>query len=252
MPAKASPDHAAALAAEIREYCARNADPKQAGKWARYFREGYDDWGGFDKGHPLWHAVQQDWFERYRSLGAAGFVRLGALLFHGGKYEEGATAIQLLKRVRGELDAHHVASLAAWFDNGIANWAHADVLCGEVLGPVLAAGQAPLETLAPWRESQWKYQRRAVPVAMISLVKAGAAVPPLLEFIRPMMLDAERVVHQGLGWLLREAWKTQPKPVEKFLLEFKDRSARLIFQYATEKMTPAARERFRAAKRKKD
>jgi 3-methyladenine DNA glycosylase AlkD len=62
------------------------------------------------------------------------------------------------------------------------------------------------------------------------------------------MADGERVVHQGLGWFLREAWKKHAKPVEAFLLEFRDTAARLIFQYATEKMKPAERERFRRQK----
>jgi 3-methyladenine DNA glycosylase AlkD len=62
------------------------------------------------------------------------------------------------------------------------------------------------------------------------------------------MMDAERVVHQGLGWFLREAWKQQPKPVEAFLMEWKDTAPRLIFQYATEKMPAQARARFRRAK----
>ena len=36
--------------------------------------------------------------------------------------------------------------------------------------------------------------------------------------------------------------------MEAFLFEWKDRAARLIFQYATEKMTAAAKARFRRAK----
>jgi len=67
----------------------------------------------------------------------------------------------------------------------------------------------------------------------------------LLNFIRPLMLDEERVVHQGLGWFLREAWKKKAEPVEAFLLEWKDSVPRLIFQYATEKMTPENKARFR-------
>jgi len=63
------------------------------------------------------------------------------------------------------------------------------------------------------------------------------------------MSDTERVVHQGLGWFLREAWKRDPKPVEKLLLRWKDTAARLIIQYATEKMMPQQKERFRAAKK---
>jgi 3-methyladenine DNA glycosylase AlkD len=64
------------------------------------------------------------------------------------------------------------------------------------------------------------------------------------------MLDAERVVQQGVGWFLREAWKKEPAPVEALLAEFKDTAPRLIFQYATEKMTPAQRTRFRAQKKR--
>jgi len=71
----------------------------------------------------------------------------------------------------------------------------------------------------------------------------------LLEFVRPLMMDNERVVHQGLGWFLRETWKKDPSPVEAYLLEFKDTAARLIFQYATEKMSPAQKERFRREKK---
>jgi len=54
-------------------------------------------------------------------------------------------------------------------------------------------------------------------------------------------------VHQGVGWFLREAWKIRPKETESFLLKYKDTSPRLIFQYATEKMTPKQKLRFRRA-----
>jgi 3-methyladenine DNA glycosylase AlkD len=168
--------------------------------------------------------------------------------WQSGKYEEGALAVRFLKKFREELNEKALPGLAKWFKAGIGNWAHTDVLCGEIIAPQLVSGAAPLSALAPWRDSALKYQRRAVPVSLLGLVKKGDDVRPLLVFIRPMMLDTERVVHQGLGWFLREAWKKQPKPVEAFLLEYKDTVARLIYQYATEKMSPAARDRFRRAK----
>jgi 3-methyladenine DNA glycosylase AlkD len=138
--------------------------------------------------------------------------------------------------------------LAKWFEAGIRNWAHTDVLCGEVIAPLLESRRIDLAVLAGWRESEFKYQRRAVPVAMLGLLKTHPDIPPLLDFLRPLMMDQERVVHQGAGWFLREAWKQAPQPVEAFLLEWKDRAPRLIFQYATEKMTPAGRARFRRSK----
>jgi 3-methyladenine DNA glycosylase AlkD len=236
------------LAAEIRKYCEKHAQPELADKYRRYFSEGYEAWGGFDKDHPIWNAQEEKWFEKYCGMGLPGFLKLGEILFASGKYEEGALAIRFVKRLREKLDEKAMAGLARWFTAGIGNWAHTDVLCGEILAPRITGGAVALEALAGWRSSELKYQRRAVPVSMLGLLKVREDFGPLLEFIRPMMLDPERVVHQGLGWFLREAWKKQPKPVEAFLLEWKDTAPRLIFQYATEKMTAAARARFRRGK----
>lgn len=250
MPApKIARDRVAALAASIRAYCAENADPVKAQKWARYFKEGYDAWGLLDKEHPLWNERQAEWLNENRDIGIRGFLRLGNILFASGKYEEGALALRFISSMRGELDAGTFPLLGQWFE-GIRNWAHADVLCNDVIAPLLKNGVVSLDNVATWRASSLKYQRRAVPVAMLGLLKTDCEVPPLLDFVRPLMTDSERVVHQGVGWFLREAWKKDPEPVEAFLLEWKDQAPRLIYQYATEKMAPADKERFRASKRR--
>jgi hypothetical protein len=238
-------DRADRLARDVSTYCEAHARPEDATRYARYFTEGYDAWGGFDKGHALWHEQQRAWLERYDGLGVAGFLRAGRRLFAGGKYEEGGLAIRFLAARREEFGVAHVADLAGWFEAGIANWAHTDVLCSEVLAPLLERGIIPLQALVPWRASPFKYQRRALPVAMLGLLKVGRGVRPLLGFLAPLMMDPERVVQQGLGWFLREAWKRDPGPVETFLLEWRDCAPRLIIRYATEKMPIDARARFR-------
>ena len=217
MPAKPANEEAAALAAEIRAYCRLHADPQRAAKYARYFREGYDAWGLMDRKHAIWTEKDPEWRERYRGLGRRGFLKLGEALFASGKYEEGALAIRFLAGWKDELGAADLPALARWFDGGIRNWAHTDVLCGEVLAPLLASGRMPLDALARWRAAAFPYQRRAVPVAMLGMLKGNEKTGPLLEFIRPMMEDSWRVVHQGLGWFLREGWKKDPEPVEAFL-----------------------------------
>ncbi len=238
---------AAELVSEIRAFCQSHADPAEARRYARYFTEGYDAWG-LGKDNPAWTAAKEDWLERYSALGIRGFLKAGELLFPSGKYEEGAVAIFFLASALDRLDTSVVPGLAKWYKAGIANWAHNDVLCGEILAPMLQSGCLPLEALAEWRASKLKYQRRAVPVAMLGLLKTEFDPATLLAFIRPMMMDEERVVHQGLGWFLRELWKKRPKPAEAFLMEWKDRAPRLIFQYATEKMKPEAKARFRRVK----
>lgn len=235
----------AALAAEIRAYCAANANPALATKYARYFKEGYDAWGLLDKNHPFWNEKQTAWLEAHPDLGLKGFLLLGEELFTSGKYEEGALAIRFLKSFTAQIDARAMPGIARWFAAGIRNWAHVDVFCAEVLSPALASGRLALQDFDTWRASTARFQRRAVPVAMLSLLKTSAPTAELLKFVRPLMLDPERVVQQGLGWFLRETWKREPKPVEALLLEFKEKAPRVIYQYATEKMTPARKAAFR-------
>ncbi|MFC1637152.1 DNA alkylation repair protein, partial [Planctomycetota bacterium] len=86
--------------------------------------------------------------------------------------------------------------------------------------------------------------------AMLALLKSTKDYAPLFAFIEPLMMDGERVVHQGLGWFLREAWKLRKKQTETFLLKWKNDAARVIFQYATEKMTPEQKKRFKREKKR--
>ena len=208
--------------------------------YQRYFKEGYDAWGLLDKGNPFFTVRRDEWLERYAAIGIEGFVEAGEWLFASGKYEEGAIAVQFVKARLADLDAGDALALERWFSAGVANWAHADVICGEILGPDSEGRPAVARRIGPWRASPLRFQRRAAVVATIGLLgpwkRTQAPTPAqravtkrLLAYIRPMMLDEERVVHQGLGWFLREAWKRDPEDVEPFLLEFKDSAARLIF-----------------------
>jgi 3-methyladenine DNA glycosylase AlkD len=117
--------------------------------------------------------------------------------------------------------------------------------CAAHANAALVDGRIGLNDLAPWRVSKYPFKRRAVPVAMLGLPKKPFLAQELIEFVTPLMEDGERVVHQGMGWFLREMWKKQPEPVEAFLLAWKDTAPRLIFQYATEKMTAAQKACFK-------
>ena len=236
------------LAAEIRAFCSTHGDPKVIAKYSKYFREGYD---AFGLSREVFEKQRDVWVQQYKDeLGLAGFLALGDRLITTGKYEEASYAITFLVPFKKEWTKETFHRAGCWLEQGICNWAHSDVLCGEVLGPCLKEKIVKVSDLKDWRKSGSRWKRRAVPVALLAFVKMPEKIPSLLKFIRPMMLDEERVVHQGLGWFLREAWKISPKDVEPFLMQWKDKSARLIFQYATEKMTAKQKGRFRAKKLK--
>ncbi|HEU5102337.1 MAG TPA: DNA alkylation repair protein [Roseiflexaceae bacterium] len=238
----ATPQH---LLAQIQAYCAAHAEAQIVAKYARYFKEGYDAYGVPERELSTQRAA---WLEAYRAeLGLEGFLDLGDLLWQTGKYELGFLAISFVDGFKHEFRPATLERLGRWFALGVGNWAHTDVLC-ETLAEFLTRAIVPLEAFGPWRQAPYKYQRRAVPVTLLPLLKIRQEYTQLLDFLRPLMLDKEQVVQQGLGWFLREAWKRQPEPVEVFLLEWKDTAPRLIFQYATEKIPPENKARFRKAK----
>lgn len=237
------------IIAEIHEFCSAHADAKQVARYARYFKEGFDAYGLVE--NQIMELKEKILQEHGELLGLNGFLDLGDRLFQSGKYEEGSIAILTVESFREQFTPDTFQRIGKWLEDGVRNWAHTDVICGRLLSPAFEKRTVTLDALADWRKSASKWKRRAVPVSMLILLKLELNYQPLLDFVDSMMMDAERVVHQGLGWFLREAWKKQPEPVEAFLLRWKDSAARLIFQYATEKMSAEDKAQFKKSKSKK-
>ncbi|MCE1247102.1 MAG: DNA alkylation repair protein [Firmicutes bacterium] len=232
----------------FREFCLANGSEEIKIKYSRYFKEGYDSYGLSsemlkDKTGEIFSIVKGE-------FSVNDYMDLGDLLFQSGKYEEGSLAILLAKKKIKEFTPETIDRIGGWLENGVTNWAHTDSISGDLISPCLEKSVIGFEYLSQWRKSEGRWKRRAVPVSLIILAKRKPeTIPQLLNFTDCVMEDGERVVHQGLGWFLREAWKKDPANVEEFLLKWKDTSARLIFQYATEKMTKEDKIRFRKEKK---
>jgi 3-methyladenine DNA glycosylase AlkD len=235
------------VASEIRAFCEAHADPERVRKYSRYFVEGYDCYGVDDK-LPEWKACREQCLARLKLAGRPALLQACDLLVRPGKYEEVFTAIMFAAGSPELYTPGFFARIGKWFETGIGNWAEVDVLASRVLSPFLVNGIVGLDELESWVESQWDYQRRAVPVTLIGLLKVIGDFGPLFWLIEPLMGDRDKVVQQGVGWFLREAWKRQSEPTEEFLLSYKDTCPRLIVQYATEKMDAEAKQRFKRAR----
>ena len=233
------------LCEEIRNYCRANADEAVVKKYSRYFKEGYNAYGvSREKYEEKVDSLLND-----KRINMKLVLSASRYLVKSGKYEETSFAIRLLSKFSDEFTASTFDEIGKWFEIGITNWAHTDVICGMLISKFFEKDIISLKDLSDWRTAKNKYQRRAVPVALIELLKSATDYAPLFDFIEPLMLDGERVVHQGLGWFLREAWKIKRKETEAFLLKWKNDAARVIFQYATEKMTPEQKKRFKKEKK---
>lgn len=211
MPKRELAGHSAAhLVADIRAYCQKHAQPDKADKWARYFSEGYDSWGLLDKGHPIFTTQQEAWTAKYAGLGLDGFIEAGCELFKSGKYEEGALAIRFVKQLRDGIGPAQLQAMEGWFDGGVRNWAHVDVMCMEILSPLLETGKLKPDNLSTWRSSPHRFQRRAAVVSMLALLKAKGGPKKALAFIEPMMEETKRWFIRAWGGSSRKSGKLSP------------------------------------------
>ena len=230
---------------DIRKYCQANADEAIVRKYSRYFKEGYDAYGlTKEKIEDKVDSILND-----KNVNMKLVLSASRHLIKSGKYEETSFAILLLKQFSEQFSAGTFREIGKWFEIGITNWGHADGICGIIISEFFERNIITLDALSDWRTAKNKYQRRAVPVAMITLLKKSSDYAPLFAFIEPLMLDSERFVQQGLGWFLREAWKIKRKQTEAFLLKWKNEAPRVIYQYATEKMTKEEKQRFKREKK---
>jgi 3-methyladenine DNA glycosylase AlkD len=225
----------------VDEFGRENTDPARIEKYKRYFKEGYDAYG-------LSHEMvtqQVAGIVAMPGMSDEEIAALSLLLVASPKYEMTVIAIQLMLSCKNRWNETTFSTLEAWFSIGITNWAQTDYICGELMNLFFKKGLVSVDSIAGWRTAENKFQRRAAAVSLIKPMKGSTDFTPWFDFIRPMMHDPAREVHQALGWFLREAWKKQPAPTEVFLSEFRETAPRLIFQYATEKMTAEGKERFR-------
>lgn len=218
-----------------------NSDPVRVEKYARYFKEGYDAFG-LNEGL-LDQKVRE--FLESPGINLEMVCQASHLLVQSPKYEMAACAFKLLLAFKKDWDKSVFTTIEKWFPVGITNWAHTDYICGELMSLLFKKRIIETDDLLHWRESEYRFQRRAAVVSLIKPMKTDGNFDKYFTFIEPMMHDKERVVHQALGWLLREMWKKQSEPTESFLFRFKNTAPRLIFQYATEKMSKEGKERFR-------
>lgn len=210
-------------------------------KYKRYFKEGYDAYG-------LGHDQVETMVKEILAMPAAThelMLETSLLLVESPKYEMTVIAIKLILGHKKNWGPITFKTVEKWFSIGITNWAQTDYICSELMPLFFKKQLVGLSAISGWRTAKNKFQRRAAVVGLIKPMKASTDFKPWFDFIEPMMHDVAREVHQGLGWFLRETWKKQPDNTELFLMKYKDTSPRLIFQYATEKMSPEGKLRFR-------
>jgi len=229
---------------EIFKYCENyffdHENPSLVIKNSRYYKEGYDAYGLSDEElRELKYLVLDNYQPSPLEI-----AELGSIFFGTGKFEFSSLAILLLKKHRPRLSREIYEIVKGWFEKGVENWTHADMLCFKITPVFLELELATVEDFLGWLDSSSKWARRAVPVTFIYLIDKVPA-QELLEHVKPLLNDRDHAVQQGLGWFLKKLWQKNPREVEEYLQENKKKMPRTVVEEATRKMTRDKKKKFR-------
>lgn len=231
---------------EIQQFCKSNANTLEYEKYNKYFKGEFDGVGIEQK---VFIKQKNEWINKWNdSTTLSDYLDIGDCLFISGKFEEKSFIIHLIKSKREELDKDALNRIGSWYNSGITNWALCDVLCMLVLSIFIEDEIIKIKDLLPWTKSESEWQRRSVPVTLNELAKKSIDFNETITIIEPIMLDKSEYVQKGLGTLLRTLWKKHPYETETFLYKWKDKCARKIIQYATEKMDKEQKKKFKKVK----
>jgi len=156
--------------------------------------------------------------------------------------EEKFAGVGFINNFRKEFSESTLDIFRSWIEQYCHNWAFCDSFCINVIGPFLGKNLKLVVKVEPWAKDKNLWVRRASSVAILKIAKA---LEPSYLFKRtaPFMQTKEPYLQKAVGWLLKESSKWHQDEVINFLLQWKQRTSRLVLRYACEKLPPQKRRR---------
>lgn len=239
-PAKAGVRRAAA---DARRALARRARPAGAFDASRYFR-GDAKLGFYNVGTQTVREMAKAIFLAHRDQwSVADALAFADLLIKDRHLEVKSIGIELLALSRREFTPGLLPAWKRWLArNDSANWATTDAICGYLIGPLIASRPPLVARVAGWAGDRNMWVRRASAVSLVSLARKGDALETAYGVARKLHVDREDLIQKAVGWLLREAGKTDPARLERYLRRHGPAIPRTTVRYAIERLPARKRQ----------
>ena len=236
-PRKPSPRQAAT---ETLKRLRAGADAKRATSYQRWFKDPVN-YFGLDKQEVT--RIKQDLYDRIEGTwtirDAVGFCEA---MIRDPHMEARGIGYQVVAHFVHEAPPELIADVERWLEHACGNWGLVDNLAPSVLGPLLERHPRLVAEVVAWTGSPNPWLRRGAVVAFVPLVTRKKYLAPAYRIVSRLCGEKEDLVQKAIGWLLREAGKTDPERLETFLLAKGPDLPRTSVRYAIE--------RFAADKRK--
>jgi 3-methyladenine DNA glycosylase AlkD len=221
-----------------------SADPAVARRSATFFKKD-DAFASLGVKAPLLRRIARDIADTVRDTWqvdeAIAFCDQMSRRSH---HEAKAVGVLVLGRYRSRLPRRLLMTAGAWLDEGrFATWAAVDLLCPEVVTPLIERHRGLEGTVIRWAEARLLWRRRAAAVSFVPLARHGRYLDAAYEVAQRLRTEPEDLVQKACGWLLREAGRTDPDRLQEFLLGHGAAMARTTMRYAIERFPEGQRRR---------
>jgi len=175
-------------------------------------------------------------------LGMDFLLQVADRLFSGKVLEEKIFAVMLLENQVSRFGDAEFRRFESWLDR-ISSWADHDGLVHYLISPLVAADTRRCPALFRWAKSPNPWRRRAACVGLIRCARAKTQFAQITRLADRLLEDEDDMVQKGLGWLLRETAKADPKRTVPYLMKIRARSPRLVLRTACETLQEESRRR---------
>jgi 3-methyladenine DNA glycosylase AlkD len=156
--------------------------------------------------------------------------------------------IEALGMRRREIGPRWLGTFKRWLaDAHASNWATTDALCGTLISPLLLADPALVRSVASWVDHRSLWVRRAAAVSLVRLAARGLELDTAFAVATALRIDRADLIQKAAGWLLREAGRTDPERLERYLIANGPAIPRTTIRYAIERFPNAKRSALLAA-----
>jgi 3-methyladenine DNA glycosylase AlkD len=153
-----------------------------------------------------------------------------------------SVGVEVMARYRRDFTPRLLPVWKRWLADGhSANWATTDAICGYLVGPLLAMFPPLADRMRVWARHRSMWVRRGSAVSLIPSVRTGLSLDVAYGVARSLHADQEDLIQKAVGWLLREAGKTNPSRLERYLRQNGATIPRTTVRYAIERLPPARR-----------
>ena len=174
--------------------------------------------------------------------GVPFLLQVADQLFRGEILEEKLLAVVMLQGIVGEFGKAEFKLFESWLDR-VSTWADHDALVHYLIGPMIAADVAFLPRLPRWAKAHKRWHQRAAAVGLIHSTRQHKNFGDIQRITEMLLISDDDMVQKGLGWLLREAAKANPKQTVDYLMTIRGRTPRLVLRTACETLPAATRAR---------